>query len=55
VILIRGSFRLDLSVETVTLEHDSDYAAWRPGITHFWQAEEDCADPPMFGEGSLGR
>ena len=41
LLLIRGRFRLDLSVGSVTLEREGDYAVWGPGIDHCWQAEED--------------
>jgi hypothetical protein len=41
VIMVRGRFRVDLSVGTVTLEREGDYATWGPGIEHSWQAEED--------------
>jgi quercetin dioxygenase-like cupin family protein len=41
LLLIRGRFRLDLSVGSITLEKEGDYAVWGPGIDHCWQAEED--------------
>jgi quercetin dioxygenase-like cupin family protein len=41
LLLVRGRFRLDLSVESTTLEREGDYAVWSPGIDHSWQAEED--------------
>jgi quercetin dioxygenase-like cupin family protein len=41
LILIRGRFRLDLSVASVMLEQEGDYAVWGPGIDHSWRAEED--------------
>ena len=41
LILVRGRFRLDLSVASTTLEKEGDYAVWGPGIDHSWQAEED--------------
>jgi quercetin dioxygenase-like cupin family protein len=41
LLLVRGRFRLDLSVASVTLEQEGDYAVWGPGIDHCWQAEED--------------
>jgi hypothetical protein len=41
LILVRGRFRLDLSVGSVTLEKEGDYALWGSGIDHCWQAEED--------------
>jgi hypothetical protein len=41
LLLVRGRFRLNLSVETVILENEGDYAMWGPGLDHSWQAEED--------------
>ena len=41
LILVRGRFRLDLSVGSTTLAKEGDYAVWGPGIDHSWQAEED--------------
>jgi hypothetical protein len=41
LLLIRGRFHLDLSVGSITLEKQGDYAVWGPGIDHCWQAEED--------------
>jgi hypothetical protein len=41
LILVRGRFRLDLSVASTTLEKEGDYAVWGPGIDHSWRAEED--------------
>jgi hypothetical protein len=41
LLLVRGRFRLDLSVGSATLENEGDYAVWGPGIDHCWQAEED--------------
>jgi quercetin dioxygenase-like cupin family protein len=41
VLLVSGRFRVDLTVGTVLLERQGDYAVWGPGIDHWWQAEED--------------
>lgn len=41
LVLIEGRWRLDLSVGTVHLERQGDYAVWGPGIDHSWCAEED--------------
>lgn len=41
LLLVNGRFRLDLSVGSVTLERQGDYAVWGPGIDHSWQAEQD--------------
>ena len=41
VLLVSGTFRVDLSVGNVTLERQGDYITWGPGIDHSWQAEQD--------------
>jgi quercetin dioxygenase-like cupin family protein len=41
LLLVKGRFRLDLSVATFVLQNEGDYAIWGPGIDHSWQAEED--------------
>jgi quercetin dioxygenase-like cupin family protein len=41
LLLVKGKFRITLSVDTRTLEREGDYAMWGPGIGHSWQAEED--------------
>ena len=41
LLLIRGRFRLDLSIASVTLKEEGDYVLWGPGIDHCWHAEED--------------
>jgi quercetin dioxygenase-like cupin family protein len=41
LIHVKGRFRLDLSVGSVTLEREGDYVTWGPGIDHSWHAEED--------------
>ncbi len=41
VLMIRGRFRLDLTVGSLVLEREGDYVLWGPGIDHSWQAEED--------------
>jgi hypothetical protein len=41
LLMVKGKFRLDLSVGSVTLEREGDYVIWGPGIDHSWQAEED--------------
>jgi quercetin dioxygenase-like cupin family protein len=41
LLLVKGRFRLDLSVGTYVLQNEGDYAVWGPGIDHSWQAEED--------------
>ena len=39
--LITGSWRLDLTVGTFTLDRPGDYIVWGPGIDHSWQAQTD--------------
>jgi quercetin dioxygenase-like cupin family protein len=39
LLLIKGRFRLDLSVGTFLLQQEGDYAVWGPGINHSWRAE----------------
>jgi quercetin dioxygenase-like cupin family protein len=41
LILIKGRFRIDLSVGSHVLEREGDYAMWGPGIGHSWKAEDD--------------
>ncbi|SRR6266508_402105 len=41
LLLVKGRFRIDLSVGTFVLQQVGDYATWGPGIDHSWQAEED--------------
>jgi hypothetical protein len=41
VLLVQGKFRVDLTVGTVQLDRQGDYAVWGPGIDHSWSAEED--------------
>lgn len=42
VLLVKGNFQINLRgdhTETgVTLEKQGDYAAWGPGIDHYWEA-----------------
>ncbi len=41
LLLVKGRFRVDLSVDSLVLEQEGDYAMWGPGIGHSWRAEED--------------
>jgi hypothetical protein len=41
LLMVRGRFRLDLSVGSTTLEKEGDYVVWGPGIDHCWHAEKD--------------
>jgi hypothetical protein len=38
VLLVQGSFRVDLAETSVTLGRQGDYVLWGPGIDHSWQA-----------------
>jgi hypothetical protein len=42
ILLVRGRFRLNLSVGAVVLAREGDYVIWGPGIDHTWEAEEDA-------------
>ena len=42
VLLVQGSFRIDLTETSVTLDKQGDYAAWGPGIDHCWEAITDA-------------
>ncbi len=37
-VLVRGRFRLEFPGRVVWLEREGDFARWRPGVPHFWQA-----------------
>lgn len=41
VLLVQGTFRVDLTESSVTLEKQGDYLAWGPGIDHSWEALAD--------------
>jgi hypothetical protein len=41
LILVHGTFRINLSVGSHLLAEQGDYAMWGPGIGHSWHAEED--------------
>lgn len=41
LLLIKGRFRIELSVDSFLLEHEGDYAMWGAGVGHSWRAEED--------------
>ena len=41
VLLVKGEFRITLSLDARTLEREGDYAMWGPGIGHSWEALED--------------
>jgi hypothetical protein len=41
VLLVEGSFRIDLTEGAVTLARQGDYALWGPGIDHSWEALSD--------------
>ena len=39
---VKGSFRIDLTEGSYTLEREGDYLVWGPGIDHSWEALQDC-------------
>jgi hypothetical protein len=41
LLLVRGRFRINLSVDSYLLQREGDYAMWGPGIGHSWMAEDD--------------
>jgi hypothetical protein len=41
VLLVHGTFRIDLTEGSVTLERQGDYAIWGPGIDHSWESLTD--------------
>jgi quercetin dioxygenase-like cupin family protein len=41
VLLVQGSFRIDLTESSVTLARQGDYVLWGPGIDHWWEALSD--------------
>lgn len=41
LLLVQGEFRLDLTVESVTMKRQGDYVMWGPGIDHSWEAITD--------------
>lgn len=38
VLLIAGTFRVDLAETSITLARPGDYVVWPPGTGHSWQA-----------------
>ena len=42
LLLVEGSFKLDLTEGSVTLARQGDYATWGPGIDHTWEAITDA-------------
>jgi hypothetical protein len=38
VLLIEGTFRVDLTEGSVTMARQGDYLLWGPGIDHSWEA-----------------
>jgi mannose-6-phosphate isomerase-like protein (cupin superfamily) len=43
LVLIRGSFRIELRDRTVLLREPGDYVVWGPGHDHSWQAGDEAA------------
>ena len=42
VLLVSGTFRIDLTEASVPLDRQGDYAIWGPGIDHSWEAVTDA-------------
>ena len=42
LMLVEGTFKLDLTEGSVTLARQGDYATWGPGIDHTWEAITDA-------------
>lgn len=42
LLLVRGKFRIDLTVGSRVLSDPGDYATWGPGIDHSWKALADA-------------
>jgi hypothetical protein len=42
ILLISGSFRVDLTTGSVLLERQGDYLVWGAGINHSWEALTDA-------------
>ncbi|GAB3750795.1 signal peptidase I [Microlunatus parietis] len=42
LLLVSGTFRLDLPGDSVTLERQGDYVLWGAGTDHSWQAVTDA-------------
>jgi quercetin dioxygenase-like cupin family protein len=38
VLLVQGTFQIDLTEASITLTRQGDYAMWGPGIDHSWRA-----------------
>ncbi|KAA9162597.1 signal peptidase I [Amycolatopsis acidicola] len=41
LLMVGGTFRLDLTEGSVTLARQGDYVMWGPGIDHSWEALAD--------------
>jgi hypothetical protein len=41
VLLVQGTFRINLTDASITLTRQGDYAMWGPGIDHSWQPISD--------------
>lgn len=41
LLLVRGRFQINLADQSFVLSQEGDYAMWGPGVSHWWQAEED--------------
>ncbi|HEX3779681.1 MAG TPA: signal peptidase I [Pseudonocardiaceae bacterium] len=41
LLLVQGSFRIDLTEGSTVLARQGDYAMWGPGVDHSWEALAD--------------
>jgi quercetin dioxygenase-like cupin family protein len=41
VLMVEGSFRIDLTGGSITLDKQGDYVVWGPGTDHTWEALTD--------------
>jgi hypothetical protein len=42
LLLVQGTFRIDLTEGSVTMQRQGDYVMWGPGIDHSWEAITDA-------------
>ncbi|RJQ76266.1 signal peptidase I [Pseudonocardiaceae bacterium YIM PH 21723] len=42
LLLVEGTFKIDLTEGSVTMSRQGDYTMWGPGIDHFWEAITDA-------------
>jgi hypothetical protein len=49
VLLVEGTFRIDLTQGSTTLARQGDYLVWGPGIDHAWEALARQSSSPFGG------